>query len=243
MLLAGACVGGEPAPSRIEPTGPPRIRSEVVARHAEQFDQELPDRPGGSQEEQAASQYILGHLQQAGYVSVQLEAVPVENLVESTNLVALPPGGEQAETIVAVAYDARESTRSGESIGLFLELARALYVADPDHRVEFVALAAEMTEPHLGSRRLAQQLRDEGRSPEVITLVPGIEQPSVRGALADEIVAAAREVDVGMRSSLPASAAGDVDVFAEAGFDSALVGGPAADIGTALLVYLGGDAK
>ena len=234
-VALGACGGAGSRPSAVDPTGPPTVRPAVVDRHAAQFDEELADRPAGSQEEQGASQYILGHLQQAGYF-VQLDSVPVANLVESTNLVALPPSGESTQTIVAVAYDADEDTpSSGETIGVFLELARALYASAPDHRVEFIALGAETTREHLGSRRLAQQLREAERDVDVITLVSTTGMFGARGSLAPGITDAARAagVDAG---DLPV---GDrVDVFAEAGFESALVGGPADDLATALLAYL-----
>ncbi len=230
-----SCSNAEPPPSAIDPSGPPKVRPAVVADHAAQFDEDLADRPAGSQEEQGASQYILGHLQQAGYF-VQLDAVPVANLVESTNLLALPPSGEPAEIIVAVAYDADADTPpSGQTIGVFLELARALYAAAPDHRVEFAALGAETTTSQRGSRRLAQQLTEEERDVDVITLVPdGGGGVSARGALAPEIAAASQsdEVDSDDLSDE------QIDVFAQAGFDSALVGGSASELGATLLAYL-----
>lgn len=239
LLVAAACGGPTSRPSEVDPTGPPTVRPDVVADHAQQLDEELADRPGGSQREQATSQYVLGHLQLAGYF-VQLDAVPVANLVESTNLVALPPNGEEPETVVTVAYDADERSKTGEAVGVFLELARALYAADPDHRVEFVALGAENTEEHLGSRRLAQQLRDEDRSPNVISIAPapGDEVGAV-GALAADIEDAAREADVTVGPPPDPSTFGGVDVFERADFDSAVVGGGSADeLGAVLLAYL-----
>ena len=229
-------------PSEVDPTGPPDVRTDVVAEHAEQLDEELADRPAGSQREQAASQYVLGHLQLSGYF-VQLDAVPVANLVESTNLVALPPSGEEAETVVAVAYDAGKGSESGEVVGLFIELARALYATEPDHRVEFVALGAETTDEHLGSRRLAQQLREEDRSPKVVTLVAATgERVGATGELADEIERAAERVGVETGAPPPPTSYGGVDVFARAGFASAVVGaGSTEDLGAVLLAYLAGD--
>ena len=240
LLVAVACGGGGARPSEVEPTGPPTVRPEVVRAHAEQFDDELSDRPAGSQQEQAASQYILGHLQQAGYF-VQLDAVPVEDLVESTNLVALPPSGAEPTTAVVVAYDAeKRSPEAGETIGVWLEVARALYVAEPDHRVEFVALGAERTADHLGSRRLAQQLIEQERDLDVMTLVPGMDRFGARGSLGDDLAAAAEETDVAEVGSVDLDLVGGVDVFERAGFDSALVGGPPGDVGAALLAFLAG---
>lgn len=221
----------------MSPSGPPTIRPHVVADHAAQFDEELGERSAGSQEEQAASQYVLGHLQQAGYF-VQLDAVPVANLVESTNLVALPPNGEEAATIVCVAYDS-SGERAGESVGVFLELARALYATEPDHYVEFVALGAERSAEHLGSRRLAQLLTESERNPGVITIVPGSSTDAgARGALAKDIEEAADVAGIDLGPPPPLASAGGVDVFAEAGFDSALVWGSPADLSAVLLAYL-----
>lgn len=240
-LFVASCGGATSRPSEVDPTGPPELRTDVVAEHAAQLDEELGDRPAGSQREQAASQYVLGHLQLAGYF-VQLDAVPVANLVESTNLLALPPGGEEAETVVAVAYDADEGSDSGEAVGVFLELARALYVAEPDHRVEFVALGAERTDEHLGSRRLAQQLREEGRSPDVITLVSVPGDVGVTGELAAEIKRAAEKAGVETGAPPAPDSYGGVDVFERAGFASAVVGGGSdEDLGAVLLAYLAGD--
>ncbi|HWC13263.1 MAG TPA: hypothetical protein VG929_01550 [Actinomycetota bacterium] len=170
VLLAG-CVravpyeGDEP---RLQ--GPPEVQLDVVHRHARQFDVEVPDRRAGSQQELAAGSYILGHLQLAGYAP-RLDRVPVGDAVNSTNVVAFPPGGGEPEFVVTVPYD---SPRSGDhsygtEIGIFLEVARALMVADPEHRVGFVALGAESAD-HRGTRRLARFLLDEGVGPSVISL-------------------------------------------------------------------------
>ena len=180
MLLAGlagtaACSGdeGERAPA-VDADGPPRVRVEVVTRHAAQFDGgELESRPAGSQQELSAATYILGHLQQAGY-GARLEAVPVENLVNSTDVLAVPPSGGAPATVVAVAYDTVAGSRGfGANIGLFLELARALKVAEPRHDVLFAALGAENTSLRgggLGSQRLIGLLAEEGGEPLVLTI-------------------------------------------------------------------------
>lgn len=159
-----AATGEEPAPQ-----GPPEIQYEVVRQHATQFDVDLPDRPPGSQHELAAASYILGHLQLAGY-SPRLDRVPVEDAVNSTNVVAMPPNGEEPAFLITVPYDTDGSARQhGDEIGLFLEVARALTVADPDHRVSFVALGAESAFGR-GTSRLAQFLIDEGLAPSIITI-------------------------------------------------------------------------
>ena len=170
-----ACVGGGTARApEIAPGGPPQVRTGVVARHAAEFDRgELRARPAGSQQELSAATYILGHLQRAGYAA-RLEGVPVEDLVRSTDVLALPPGGGTPATVVTVAYDTSEATgATGADVGLFLELARALVVADPRHDVLFAALGAENTRiggGHLGSRRLIDWLEEQGADPLVVAI-------------------------------------------------------------------------
>lgn len=179
MLLASCSQGGQVV-SAPEPSGPPEVQLDVVARHAEQFDVELPDRRAGSQEELAAASYILGHLQLAGF-SPYLDGVPVQDQVRSTNVVALPPSGAEPRYLVAVAYDtgARHDDR-GRYIGLFLELARAIEVAEPDHAVAFVAVGAESADRR-GTRRLAQYLLDRGFDPTIFTI--GMAIPEEEDAL------------------------------------------------------------
>lgn len=239
LLGSAACSSGDPAPSRVDPSGPPEIELDVVERHARQLDRELADRPAGSQQEQIASQYVLGHLQRAGY-PVRLESVPVANLVESTNILGFPPSGEEPNTIVTVAFDARpDDDPWGRSIGLFLELARALYASDEDHRVEFVALGAERTTDHKGSRRLAQQLREAQADPFLVT-VAGVSPEaslSFAGDGAEEIAATAD--DMGLESAeADFGPVGDVDVFGRAGFDHLLVSGTPNEVGPVLLEWL-----
>lgn len=174
MLLLVACARGSSTPQPISsPVGPPEIQDDIVTRHATQFEDDVPQRPAGSQQEFAAATYITGHLQQAGYL-VELDAVPVEDTVRSTNVVALPPSGEEPEIIVTVAYDTPGSVREARTIGTFLELARALRVAVPEHSVEFVALGAELTNVNggsLGSSRLVEVLKDRNLKPEIIVIV------------------------------------------------------------------------
>lgn len=176
MVLLAACLpascGSEGAPvPAATARGAPHVDVASIEGHAAQFDDELEPRPAGSQREFLAATYILGHLQQAGYVPL-LDAVPVGNLVRSTNVVAPPPGGADMTIVVAVAYDSGpEAPSSGRAIGLWLELARAVQVRDPDHTVGFVAMGADRTEDeHLGSRRLAKFLMDEDLDPVVVTV-------------------------------------------------------------------------
>lgn len=223
-------------------SGPAEVRRETVEDHAAQFDVEEPERPAGSQQEFAASAYIVAHLTEAGYVS-RLDAVPVEDLVRSTNVVALPPSGEDPDAIVVVSYDSTDAAgMGGAAIGVWLEVARALRVVDPDHSVQFVALGAEHTEiggGSLGSRRLARQLTDEGSPPQIVA-VEGVDVGSDfvtlggGGRTGLERAVAAQRVEIGMGSAR----AGPGEVFDAAGFDFAVVGGGAEPVGRVLLAYL-----
>jgi hypothetical protein len=209
------------------------VLAEAIEGHAQQFDEELPLREPGSDEELQASVYILAHLQDAGYVPL-LDAVPVGDLVESTNLVALPVNGNEPEQLVAVSYGNTESGSGSEAIGLFLELARALNASDQGHATAFVALAAEGSPRlggSLGTRRLLQYLDDEGFAPHVITLDIQADAPevTVAGDRAPEIAPAGeRVVDPPERD----------DLFVRAGLEHTVVAGPPAEVGAALLDYL-----
>ncbi len=203
-----------------EASGPPEVQLATVESHARQFDEEEPERPAGSQEELAASAYLVAHLTEAGYVS-RLDAVPVRDLVRSTNVVALPPDGGDPAAVVVVAYDtAPGETPGGTSIGLWLEVARALRVLEPGHSIEFVALGAENTSVgggRLGSRRLVSQLREEAESPQVF-VIEGAGSAAGAGGDADEDTSG---------------------VFEAAGFETTVVGGPAREAGATLLDLLG----
>lgn len=188
-------------------------------------------RDPGSQEELAAASYILGHLQQAGYVPL-LDSVPVGNLVESTNVVALPVDGGAPKTLVAVAYGSAGAASGGDAIGVFLELARALQVLNPDHSVAFVALGAEYSPRlggSLGTRRLLRYLQDEGLTPHVIALSTAA-RLSATGSRAEEIVDAAGEgrAEESLRE----------DIFDRLRLEHTAVAGPPTEVGRALLKYL-----
>lgn len=170
LLVSGCVPPGTSTETTPVPEGPPEVSYELVRRHAQQFDVDVPDRPAGSQHETAAASYILGHLQLAGF-SPRLDRVPVADTLNSTNVFAYPPNGSKPEYLVAVSYDTPASglQQQGRELGLFLELARALTVADPDHGVAFAALGAENVDAR-GTRRLAQFLLDEDISPSVLLI-------------------------------------------------------------------------
>lgn len=235
-LATAACGSDVSRRPEATPSGPPTIQPGIVARHAEQLDVDVPTRPAGSQEEQVAATYLLGHLGNAGYATL-LDGVPVGNLVRSTNVIALPPGAPEPQIVVVVPYDTGPTEDpSGLAIGVFLELARALRVASADHQVSFAALGAEKADTkggRLGSRRLVQYLLDQERKPFVIV----ISKVSRSGALivdgdrADEIHGPGAQTLVGFESPTR-------EVFEAAGFEAAVVAGGAGAVGDALLDYL-----
>lgn len=227
------------------------MRLEVVEDHAAQFDEELSERAAGTQQEFAAATYITAHLQKAGY-KVALRSVPFKDLVRSTNVVALPPGGDDPRVVVTVAYDTTSSTPElGRDIGLFLELARAVKVADPDHDVEFAALAAEVTgigDGNLGSRALADELEELEPPPAVVTLMEvssgGFRAPGPAGDDLNEIalsldIPAARPLS---EPILPVHLRA-TNVFVEAGIDHAVAAGGVEEIAQVMLEFLAAPAR
>ncbi|HEX2051049.1 MAG TPA: hypothetical protein VHJ34_10535 [Actinomycetota bacterium] len=245
--VLAACASDGAPPDAVDPPGPPAVRVGVVRRHAAELAGELPERHAGTQQELAAATYVLGHLQRAGYVA-RLVDVPVANLVRSTNVVALPPSGGDPEVVVAVPYDVAPGAPGDEgaaAVGVMLELARALRVAEPRHGVELVALGAERGgDRRLGSRRLARVLLDEGADPLVVT-VQTVDDAlagafAARGPGADDLAALARRLGV---APAPPGAARppSPDVFTQARFDHLSVAGGPADVGRVLLAYLTDD--
>ena len=226
--------------------GPPEVQTEVVDRHARQFDEEIPRRPAGSQQEFAAATYLTGHLQKAGYL-VRLDAVPVANTVRSTNVVARPPGGSRPAIVVTVPYDTTTGTGvQGEDLGLFLEVARAVRVADPDHATQFVALGAEFEtarDGHLGARRLIRVLLDEEQRPLLMSLAvaptPGF---SATGARSEELNAFARRMEIPPSRpfsdrTMPALLE-VTEIAAQARLDHVIVSGGVDELGRVLVEWL-----
>lgn len=222
------------------------MRIQVVEEHAAQFDRELNQRPAGSQQEFAAASYLTGHLQRAGY-EVRLASVPFKDTVRSTNVVALPPGAGDPQAVVTVAYDTTSSAPAlGADLGLFLELARALRVREPDHDVQFVALGAELTGEgggNLGSRALAAELGDLAADSTVISLMVvsggGFRAPGPAG---DDLnaVAAAQDLPPARPFSeaiLPAHLRATA-IFEEAGLRHAVAAGGIEEISSVLLDHL-----
>jgi hypothetical protein len=164
-------------------------------------------------------------------------------LVSSTNLMALPPSGDDPEAVVAVPYD----TGGNLALGVFLELARALHVTEPEHAVEFVAMGAEGggggVADQLGSRRLIKVLSDEAIDPAVITLgesKAGVGDVFVDGTgpIAAGLRRTARQLGLREPTEVPPPSPHDDTVFARAGFDHVIVYGQPVEVGGLLLEYL-----
>ncbi len=236
LAVLTACSGSAPTGPPVRPSGSPKLDLVAIGRHATQFEEQVPVRPGGSQEENIAATYLLGHLQVAGYL-VRLDAVPVADLVRSTNVVAPPPTGADPEVVVAVAYDSPpQGGGDGRAVGLWLELARALSVSEPEHRVGFVALGAEHLESErapLGSRRLARFLLDEEQDPVVVTIASSEGPAQASGPAADRVLPGAGG------TLAPAGP----DPLSDAGFDHVFVSGNPEEIGPELLGYLTDQAR
>lgn len=226
--------------ARPSPFGSPTVDEREVVQHAAQFKNAKDSRPAGSQEEFAAAAYITGHLQKAGYV-VRLDPVPVTDTVRSTNVVALPPSGDDPKITVVTAYTRGTAVwlGDGESIGLFLELARALNVAVPDHSVEFVALGAEgapVPGTYLGTRRLVQFYIEADQHPKIVELWhirPGVNTWYVKGPNAPELLTMAphgKTTNVGGREP--------TDPYDDAGFDHDLIFSGLHGAATAILKFL-----
>ncbi|MDP9233230.1 MAG: hypothetical protein M3P01_01605 [Actinomycetota bacterium] len=237
-LLSG-CSRGTVTEGPPPVTGPPRVQIAAIRERAHWFDANDPSRVAGSQQELVASSYLLARLEQAGYL-VDLDPVPVGNLLHSTNVIALPPSGKAA-TVVVVDYDTSASAPSdGAAIGTFLELARSLRALHPHHSVEFAALGAQQVAVNggqVGARSLIELLRPQSPQPQIIRIGQVTEhrpEVSVAGAAAAAIRTAA------LRTGVALGARGPVpdDVFTRAGLGETTVDGGLA-VGSVLLAYLG----
>ena len=240
-LVAGCSSSGAPT-AKSSPFGDPTIDPDQVARH-EQLDDEIPNRPAGSQQEFAAATYLTAHLQKAGYI-VELDPVPVSDAVRSTNVVALPPNEDDPRFCVVVGYDTGLAGDPGASVAAFLELARALRVAVPDHPVEFVALGAEQTDASggaLGARRLIKILEDRKQTPAVIEIFAGARSgwkpySYNNGPVGSELFHFYLPKGEDMTMELAVTPA--TDWFSKAGFDYSVVTGDATVVAEKLLEFL-----
>jgi nitroreductase len=238
-IVLGACSGGpRGAPSPVA-TGAPEVSPALVTTHAAEFDAEVPERHPGSDQEFAAASYILGHLQLAGYGTF-LDAVPVEDLVRSTNVVAFPSAGDPTRLVVVDYGTAPGRDPDPTSIGLLLELARALQVVEPDHSVGFVALGAAAPaddEISLGARRLARFLQERALEPTIVQLEVSIDGPPGKayGAFSDAINCPMGDCGP---TTLEAAYTPNSLLWEKAGLDLTIIRGSAADAAPALMTWL-----
>jgi hypothetical protein len=225
-------------------TGPPEVRPAAVFALGAQLDRRFDPRPAGSQRELLTASYLVAHMAKVGY-TVRLDSVPVANDVASANVQALPPGlGDHPSVVVTAAYDTpRSGSRTGATLGLWLELGRALLVAGV-HDDELVALGADhagVGEGQLGSRRLAKVLLDDGADPLIVTIGDIGRAPffSARGYRAETLERIARRSGIEVRPGvIPGPSPRHPDVMAEAGFHHVTVAGGAAQVGRVLLDLL-----
>jgi hypothetical protein len=244
VILWAACADAAPAPVEPADPGPPTVREAALEEHALTLDgEELRRRPAGSGAESLAGTYLLGHLHAAGYATV-LDPVPVADLVRSTNIVAVAPAGPAPSVVVVTPYDTPEQgALSGGALAVFLEVARALRMAEPGHEVSFVALGAEhaqVQDGRLGSRRLAREMLDEDLAPLVISIdeVEPEAPIAAAGDRADDFLAAA--AGGGVAAAETAERLPGDDVFTRAGFEHLMVRGDQASLARVLLAYLQG---
>ena len=247
-LAAGACGSAEGPNRNVAPAqGPPEVVLNTVEQHARQFDDDLPVREAGTQQELAAATYLTGHLQRAGY-TVRLESVPVGDLVRSTDVVALPPSGGEPRAVVAVPYDTvPKLALQGEDLGVFLELARALRVVQSEHAVEFVALGAELTDRdggNLGTRRLVRLLVDAEVAPPVVVIAvaPGRGFDATGTSVASDLDGVAASAGVERSVDVPDPALPTLiestKVLGAANLEFAVARGGAKEVGSVLLSWL-----
>jgi hypothetical protein len=252
-LVVGACGSAEAPDTDVAPAqGPPEVVLNTVEQHARQFDDDLPVREAGTQQELAAATYLTGHLQRAGY-TVRLESVPVGDLVRSTDVVALPPSGGAPRAVVAVPYDTLPGLPpQGEDLGVFLELARALRVEQSSHAVEFVALGAELTDRDggsLGTRRLVRLLVDAEVVPPVVVIAvsPGRGFDATGTGVAsdlDEIASSdGLEPPVDAADPMLPRLVESTKVLGAANLDFAVAQGGAEEVGSVLLSWLEGRSR
>jgi len=239
ILVLGCSSAPSPRSTSPEAPGPPEVRPGAIERHAAKFAEELPERPAGSNEEQIAASYILGFLQQAGYPG-RLDGVPVADLVRSTNVIGTPPDGATPEYLVAVPYGTPpDEAPDAHSIGVFLEVARALSVMEPGHPVEFVALGAEFGQQEagtLGSRAMATLLQEESFEPQIIYLSPDLSDDSfyAEGPLAGEFEPASSAGTAPLHQVALAAA----KVYRNEGFRVTVIDGNPQEVALTLLEFL-----
>jgi hypothetical protein len=223
--------------------GPPRVQNAVVQQRARWFDTNDPVRLAGSQEELVASSYLLARLEQAGYL-VNLDPVPVGNLLHSTNVIALPPSGRVAIVVIA-DYDTSSSFPSdGAALGTFLEVARALRVVDPHHSVEFAALGAQhisINGGQVGARSLIEQLKGQSPRPPIVR-IEGVSEGTGRASVVGPAAASLRDAAERAHIAVQRGGSPPSDVFTRAGFAETVVRG-GESVGPALLAFLTAASK
>ena len=160
--------------------------------------------------------------------------------MRSTNVIGTPPQGATPEYLVAVPYGTPPNEAlDAHSLGVFLEVARALSVRDPGHPVEFVALGAEFAEQEkgtLGSVAMTSLLSEESFEPQIIYLLPVMSGDAfyAEGPLASEFEPDA----VSNEPSLDQVAGAAAEVYRNEGFDVTIVDGDPVEVAETLMEFL-----
>lgn len=126
-------------------------------------------RPGGSEQERLAAEYVYGRLVEMGY-DPRIETFPLPNGKTSRNVIAALPGyGPKRTVILGAHFDTKPpspgANDNASGCGLVLELARLLKTNSAAPRIEFVFYGTEeylLDAPgdnhHLGSRDHASKM-------------------------------------------------------------------------------------
>ncbi len=164
-----------------------RVDGDAALRHVERL-VALGPRPSGSPALDRARDYIVGELRRSGIESRvrRFDAATPHGRIGMANIVAVVPGRRPDVIMLAGHYDTKwfkefrfvGANDGGSSAALLIELARALRVTPRDFTYWIVwfdgeeARARWTPEDSLyGSRRLADELRREGRLPKALVVV------------------------------------------------------------------------
>lgn len=142
-------------------------------------------RPGGTDAEHSAAEYIESSFQEIGYENIHEQSFPLDNGLTSHNIYVEDVGSHpEWRVIVGAHYDSAGGTGSpgandnGSGIALVLELARVFRANDQVPTLLFVAFGCEeilegfsRDYHHYGSRYMADHLIDmEGNTIGVISI-------------------------------------------------------------------------
>lgn len=152
------------------PVAPLPFDGEQAMTHVKVLAEDIGPREAGSEQEEAAKDYVVDYLTSLGYQAyVTAFALPDGRV--SHNIRAAQPGASLSTIILGAHIDTVATSPgandNGSGVGVVLELARDLHAADVSPRVEFVFFGAEEVvgddpnQHHLGSRHYVDMLTPE----------------------------------------------------------------------------------